>query len=82
MKNAPGTSNPQLIAILVSFSALALSFVGIQMEDGPLRIALVLMIVVLAAAVGAFLGLALRHQDGADEAKARWGQEAWYDDHR
>ena len=57
----------QLVALLGAFATVLLSSVGVQMQDGPMRIALVLAILLLTPAVGALLAVGFVQRDGRDE---------------
>jgi ABC-type multidrug transport system permease subunit len=65
-------SNAQLAATLLAFASLILAYVGVQVENGPLRAALILGIVVLATAVGSLIGLGIAHRETLEHAKDDW----------
>jgi apolipoprotein N-acyltransferase len=77
-----GTSthvNAQVAATLLAFGALVLAWLGVQMDDGPLRIALILGIIVLATAVGSFIGMGAAQRETLKRAKDEWEKGVHYD---
>lgn len=74
MKGSSGGINARLATTLLAFAVMALSFAGVQMNDGLQRAAVVLILIVLVTAVGAFAGLALVHREDVERGKDEWGK--------
>jgi apolipoprotein N-acyltransferase len=58
MNRIPVPSSTQPMVTLLSFGTLGLAWLGIQMDNGPLRIALILLIIVFAMAIGSLIAMA------------------------